>query len=496
MFQLSLASKELFHSNFLAWIGSWEGDKGPKHPFRQLMYQLGASHAVEPDSWGKDWYVAREYKNFDLCVLDCNPEDFDESQKPDNSEENSTKQPHVLLVLENKVKSIPNIEQLHEYQDKILDINFEWIKNADLKYKWELTEQGANKHSKEDPAKYVADKKRSAIKDLKDKRTDFLLLSMSETFPDRRVVDNEGVWCYISYSTYSELLKNLCKDLTPSLSKSIINDYILQLKSLLELHKDWTGKEDFLNTEFLYYEKTKDESRTYRFNYPKLKQLRIHDLFQKQRYAKMCSILKERIKDEIIENFGLECVARLDLSTDSLENKVFAGFNFLHGEPLLDIWLGTKDFVYTIQIQGDSYEHGIQKKLDSGEDKGVNSKKLWKLLWEGKNAIAQSVNGWNWICDFEDPFGENGKIISEGDNGKEYFPVISCNEIFEDPKSIYPQSPRKRKGAYYPFLKYEMDTGVTFIYQYRKISDKAKVNEVINYILADLKALCTIVLKK
>ena len=155
MFQLSLASKELFHSNFLAWIGSWEGDKGPEHPFRQLMNKLGASHAVEPDSWGKDWYVAREYKNFDLCVLDSNPEDF-ESEDSDDSEENGKNQPHVLLVLENKVKSIPNIEQLQQYQDKILDINFDWIKtaglttrdNEDLKYKWQLIEKEAKNKNK------------------------------------------------------------------------------------------------------------------------------------------------------------------------------------------------------------------------------------------------------------------------------------------------------------------------------------------------------------
>lgn len=89
MFQLSLASKELFHSNILAWIGSWEGyDKGPNHPFRQMMSKLGALHAVAPDSWGEDWYVAREYKNFDLCVLDSIPEDFVESEDSDDSEEN------------------------------------------------------------------------------------------------------------------------------------------------------------------------------------------------------------------------------------------------------------------------------------------------------------------------------------------------------------------------------------------------------------------------
>lgn len=84
LFNLSLSSKELFHSNFLYWIGQ-------RHPalFREICKELG----YEAD-WGNRWTAKREYKNFDLCV------ETDE---------------HIRLVLENKVKSIPSIGQLEKY---------------------------------------------------------------------------------------------------------------------------------------------------------------------------------------------------------------------------------------------------------------------------------------------------------------------------------------------------------------------------------------------
>lgn len=95
MFHMSLASKELFHSNFLYWL--WKLDASN---FRKLLDELS-----ECDDFGKltpdSIEVKREYQHFDLCVV--------EKDKPHN----------VLLVIENKVKSIPYVEQLNQYSDKL-----------------------------------------------------------------------------------------------------------------------------------------------------------------------------------------------------------------------------------------------------------------------------------------------------------------------------------------------------------------------------------------
>lgn len=89
LFNLSLSSKELFHSNFLYWI--W---KISPSAFKDVMNSFGAN----TKEWPANYEVRREYENFDLCVLDKG---------------------NILLVLENKVKSIPYKKQLDEYEKKV-----------------------------------------------------------------------------------------------------------------------------------------------------------------------------------------------------------------------------------------------------------------------------------------------------------------------------------------------------------------------------------------
>lgn len=64
LFQLSLTSKELFHSNFLYWLGVTYRDL-----FKETFSKLGCNTAAWPDKWE----VEREYKaaksiSLDLCV--------------------------------------------------------------------------------------------------------------------------------------------------------------------------------------------------------------------------------------------------------------------------------------------------------------------------------------------------------------------------------------------------------------------------------------------
>lgn len=100
MFHMSLASKELFHSNFLYWLWKLDAKK-----FLTLLDKLSEDKSSEcKDYFGKKdpktIEVKREYQHFDLCVL----------EKGTNK---------VLLVIENKVKSIPYVEQLNEYTGKL-----------------------------------------------------------------------------------------------------------------------------------------------------------------------------------------------------------------------------------------------------------------------------------------------------------------------------------------------------------------------------------------
>ena len=106
MFNLSLSSKELFHSNFLYWIWTLNPNS-----FLLLLKNFG----VNTSSWGNpkdDWVVEREYLSFDVCV-----------KRPDIIESiDGTPRiiyGDVLFVLENKVKSIPYKDQLDTYKKKV-----------------------------------------------------------------------------------------------------------------------------------------------------------------------------------------------------------------------------------------------------------------------------------------------------------------------------------------------------------------------------------------
>lgn len=89
LFRLSLASRELFHSNFLAWL------------FGQRPDWVGRILGTAPEH--RDWVlgdkgIRREERNLDLVIHLAN---------------GST------LIVENKVKSVPYAEQLERYEDEV-----------------------------------------------------------------------------------------------------------------------------------------------------------------------------------------------------------------------------------------------------------------------------------------------------------------------------------------------------------------------------------------
>ncbi len=89
MFQLSLSSKELFHSNFLYWLAISQRTQFPKF----LSELIGEEIIL-----GDVWEPKREYKNLDFCIVKDNK---------------------IIFALENKFKSIATTDQLKTYNDKI-----------------------------------------------------------------------------------------------------------------------------------------------------------------------------------------------------------------------------------------------------------------------------------------------------------------------------------------------------------------------------------------
>lgn len=130
MFNLSLSSNELFHSNFLYWI--WQVNK---ECFKKIINSLIGEDNYWQTNWcGKELEVRREYRNFDLSIVQVLNTATTEGEIDNtvNSVDNTSSESDngdyttdglILFVLENKVKSIPYAQQLLKYNKKIDEHN-------------------------------------------------------------------------------------------------------------------------------------------------------------------------------------------------------------------------------------------------------------------------------------------------------------------------------------------------------------------------------------
>lgn len=177
MFQLSLSSKELFHSNFLYWLSQFNLEM-----FKQVIKQLfeNAGDSLHLYEWYEDFKVKREHKHYDLCVT--------------NEDENT-----VLLVIENKVKSIPNKAQLDSYYSK-------------------------------------------------SKKAQHLLLSLSTDFPESKEIKNK--WTIANYQELAYALSEYVKN-REGYEYDIIRDYIGYISNFHSLVEEWRVDEKTVSNSFI-----------------------------------------------------------------------------------------------------------------------------------------------------------------------------------------------------------------------------------------------------
>ena len=108
LFQASLGSKELFHSNMLAWILEQQNKDGEFKALRHFLKEV-AKLAVGIITEDNNPIIAREENKIDLTI---------KWKEGDNWN---------LIFIENKMKSIPTPKQLNEYDGKI---DVLWDKNT------------------------------------------------------------------------------------------------------------------------------------------------------------------------------------------------------------------------------------------------------------------------------------------------------------------------------------------------------------------------------
>ena len=156
LYSLSMANKELFHSNFLAWFGDQY-----KNEFKVLMNKLLGTEVLKDNNFS----IEREYKHFDICV------------KVNGNE---------IILIENKVKSVPTREQLEGYMNE--------VKNKECK---------------------------------------FILLTMTQELQD---LSNAEGWAVISYRKLSENMPDRLNDCYHSSLLEDYRDYVNNLQNIIEIY--------------------------------------------------------------------------------------------------------------------------------------------------------------------------------------------------------------------------------------------------------------------
>lgn len=186
VYNMSLHNKELFHSNFWAWLM----DNYPE--FISVFFPI-EENILKDKKKNTDYWLLREYKNTDLAL---------KIKKDDGSKK------FDVYVIENKLKSLPSEEQLKKYSENI---------------------------------EFKLDKNKTKISTENLFKKGYLISFIRPSFfeQDQSVKCIQGkIWKYISYDEVINKLKsklNNKKFIKTKYHKSIINDYINIVEKIFDI---------------------------------------------------------------------------------------------------------------------------------------------------------------------------------------------------------------------------------------------------------------------
>lgn len=312
IFQLSLSSKELFHSNFLAWLAE---DKNTQALFKKILSTWLGEDTFDYNTDCME--VKREYKNFDFSIC----------EKIINDEESETGK--IRLVLENKFKSIAYKAQLENYQKKVDALNEEADK-AQCKVELKLKRLNT--------AKFENWKGNAKLP-----KTKYILLTLAEDFLDKEAVKQSG-WIIVTYADYSKTLHD---------NLALVKDKFY--KELLEKYSEFIDA-------FYTYTNNCLEKIKYTDNWEILKNedfstLRCNDIWQKLVMHQCALQLTKKLEKKFGEDFQPIIVTSDQeiWGENGTENKdkLFMRVSYYHGEALLELkYLIPQKGIFVLQQQG------------------------------------------------------------------------------------------------------------------------------------------------
>ncbi len=426
LFQLSLSSKELFHSNFLYWMATTEQLRPVFCGAMNSLYRPEI-FVEKPDGWcicvgdnhvGLDeCVVLREFKNLDFCICKKvkekdNGNDYmlDDDTNTDVDELDRDKAGEILFVIENKVKSICTKQQLVGYNQKILEHNLPY-------YKMDC-----------------------GVKRLKDIKIDqnrlpkCMLLSMVKEFAEKEAINgmaNDCVsitkgksvvtvkgmsWKIADYAKLSNSLQKTSSSGCLSFSQQIINEYAAFIGTFSDM---LNGSVININ-EDITWEELKREASTF-------DSIRCGDIFQKNAMHKCAGFLAKKIKsDDYLKDYTIDFDSSKKHIIETYKNgnkTLYIGVNFLHGQALLEIkYAINRTSRVCLQIQGGIYCVGVEAE---GTGATKTEKKNNRTDWDNKvKKLFESV-GINLLVSLD---SNTKKIHSYQNKDSGYFYVTEYHQ--------------------------------------------------------------------
>lgn len=371
-FQMSLGSKELFHTNFLQWLSNVDWNR-----FLSLLHSLTGENEfwwekqicnVEaiPGNGPKPFHpdngnieVRREHNNYDLSIYILVG-----YSKPRNEGE-ARKKWRPVLILENKVKSMPYQEQLDGYAQKAYD-------------EWE------GSHPK------------GQAKDWATEGITFVLLSLFDEvlFNHSRIQteNNKNInikWHLCNYLKLSKAISANFNSVRQPMVKDIINDYCTFIEALHNLSQsgDWkVGSGDKYHDKMI---KPAEEEV----------QLRIADIREKIHHERMLKILIDKLQTSTILKGRCEHWNKEKEFKDPKGKKhyntgiVFYETAFSRGSGATQVFVTINDvYRLMIQLQGNQYRrcvilHPIKKNKGKKMERICDG--LSKIIWNGFKPSCQ-----------------------------------------------------------------------------------------------------------
>jgi len=272
LFQLSLGSKELFHSNFIAWLAR-------KYP--EQVGQLFAPYLKDNTGDLTITRIDRELKNIDVHFYFTNGQE---------------------LILENKVKSIPYIEQLEEYTKG----------------------HTANQN--------------------------FLLLSLTrpEFTKTAKIPVLNTFWHTMSYRDLAESLKKVVPITTGQYDKLIVEDYIYFIGFTSDALENVDVKE---SDQFTFYKPETDPTLALMQN------IRMADVYSKIKYQSIGALIAKRLQ-KVLPNTPVRFGASHKVREKGI---VYIGYGMQRAQGIAELSFVVEDGLYaSIQLQANRYSQLLQ----------------------------------------------------------------------------------------------------------------------------------------